>query len=354
MTKLLIILLLSIPPFLQQTLAAPENFTQQGSLNSDARTKISHGKSICPILGYDPTFGFLLGGAFFNGNTESAWVNQFDALFYGAFKAGLGLELKLKLWDTERLVYYIESGGNSLFDSYFGEGQTDLKNQKKIDNLKLYLNPSAWYRITKSLSTGLLLKLRSRNEFGVNGDRSQRVFGSEFTPLLGVAIRSDTRNHEIAPKTGNYAELRADYGPSLDFSRLQFEDRKYLELTPAWVFVLQAKAGASFGEPGYLYRYSLGGENILRGYQANRLRGRYFYLFQAENRYSLLRWLSVNLFSGLGDVGDKNLSDFSVPRITGGFGLRVGLPPDNVAKVRIDLGFARDEVSFYLNFNEAF
>jgi hypothetical protein len=92
----------------------------------------------------------------------------------------------------------------------------------------------------------------------------------------------------------------------------------------------------------------------MRGVTLNRFRGQHFYEAQGELRLRVLNWLSLVGFAAFADAADVSIADFTTPKLTGGGGLRLGLPPDYVAKARFDVGFSQDGWNFYLKFNEAF
>jgi hypothetical protein len=74
-------------------------------------------------------------------------------------------------------------------------------------------------------------------------------------------------------------------------------------------------------------------------------------VIQEELRWYLVRWLSVNVSADLGDIGD---GAFRQAKTTGQAGLRLGLPPDWVQKMRIDLGVGSDQKTFQIQFGEIF
>lgn len=332
------------------------------AINDDMKQRISNGISLSPIIGVDPTYGLLLGGAFFRGDTIAPMSNL-DLFFYATLKSVYGIEGKLTFWNRTDSYYKLEFEASNFFDAYFGEGNlTAPSAQVNIDIFKTVLNPSIWKRWTRQLSTGILAELRYRNETGVAAVSGRQVFGNDFTPVIGFAVNYDTRDHTILTKTGQYYQAKLDYGPSLlssragavDFVRLELESRHFMKATESIVLAGQLTLGTAFGDPGYQYRFTLGGSRKLRGYQSNRLRGRHYYMAQGESRLNVTNWLGFVGFLGVGDTADVNLGDFGRPKLTGGLGLRLGLPPDFIARARIDFAFSRDESAFYLNFNEAF
>ncbi len=350
------------PPKRKLAAVAPTPAPEGEAINDDMKNRISNGLSLSPIIGYDPTYGFLFGGAMFRGNTIAPMSNL-DLLLFATLKSVYAIESKYTYWNHADMYYKLEFEASNFFDSYFGEGNlTNPKIQQKIDIFKTVLNPSVWKRYSRQLSAGLLTELRYRNETGVDAVSGRQIFGNDFTPVVGIALNYDTRDHTVLTKQGQYYLAKLDYGPStlssrrsaVDFVRLELESRHFMKATESIVLAGQLAFGTAFGDPGYQYRFNLGGSRKLRGFQSNRLRGRHYYMAQGETRLDVLRWLGFVGFMGVGDTADKNLGDFGRPKLTGGLGLRLGLPPDFVAKARIDFAFSRDESAFYLNFNEAF
>ncbi len=105
------------------------------------------------------------------------------------------------------------------------------------------------------------------------------------------------------------------------------------------------------GEPGYLFRYRLGGLDALRGYKDNRFRGKTFFVLQEELRWYLNKYVSVNVSADFGDIADDS---FRQLKLTGQAGLRVGLPPGWGQKARVELGYGYDQSTFQIQFGEIF
>jgi outer membrane protein insertion porin family len=109
--------------------------------------------------------------------------------------------------------------------------------------------------------------------------------------------------------------------------------------------------GFSSGNPGYLFRYRLGGVDELRGYGDNRFRGKDEAVAQEELRWRINRWISFNSSVDAGDIGDD---DFRQLKATWQLGMRVGLPPDAKQKLRLDYGVGADQMTLQAQFGEVF
>lgn len=341
--------------------AAPAK-PQAAYLNDDVKNRINPGLSFAPIVGYGPTYGVIFGGAAFRG-VPTAPYSDASAQLFATTKGHFQGQLAYKLWDKNRSFYFIETIVTTFFDPYFGEGsKTNPNGRTDIDAFKINLNPSYGYRLSNTLTLGAYALIKERDETGVGGNKAARIFGSEFRSALGVSFSYDGRDNQIFTRNGQYASVAVDTGPALlstkagakDFTRLEVDLRNFFPLADWLVLGQQVRAGTATGDPGFLYRFALGGSDTIRGYQTNRMRGNHYYLGQLEARFFLLNWLGFTVFGSMGDVGDQRLADFTSPRFAKGFGLRFGLPPDLVAKARIDFGIADDQSSFYLVFNEAF
>lgn len=339
-----------------------EGYADTGPINEDMQSRISDGISISPILGYNPTYGMMFGLAVFRGDTEPP-VNNLDTRLYTTLKKSHALEASYTAWSRNNTFFRVETEISSYYDSYFGEGNdTDPSAETQIDKYFLKLVPSYWYRWTREFSGGVYSELRYRSERAIDGDSTRRLFDDEFTPVFGVAIHYDTRDHQLNSKSGSLIGVRTDVGPGLlstrvgaeNFIRLEAEGRQFFSLTDNLVLGTRGLIGMSAGDSGYLYRYSLGGTTVFRGFRENRFRGQYYYLGQLELRFQANKWVGLVGFTGLGDTADRNPGDFGTPRFVKGVGLRIGLPPDFVAMARLDFGWADDESTFSMNFNQAF
>jgi len=317
--------------------------------NDDVSHRINEGYSFAPILGYDPTFGTLFGAAAFRGSTKPPLSNG-HALVYGSTKGNFAAEAAYTYWDDDRMFYKAELRGSNFFSAYFGEGDnTDVNSLLKIETRTFSVIPTVGYRFSRDFSLSFYSQVKYREETAPT-----KIIPTELTPVIGVTAAYDLRDNQIDSKKGTYLALSVDGGPTKSFGRLEADVRQFFPVTEALVLAAQLRGGTSTGNPTYLYRYSIGGSGDMRGYQSNRLRGNHYYLGQLEARLKVLPWLTLATFAGGGDVANVTFSDFGKPKATYGGGVRIGLPPNFVAKARIDFGISQDEKNFYLVFNEAF
>ena len=107
--------------------------------------------------------------------------------------------------------------------------------------------------------------------------------------------------------------------------------------------------GISYGDPSYLFRFTLRGAERLRGYYTNRYRGDCFYSAQFEFRFPFYKRFSGVCFLDEDDVSDEKLNKIIVSY---GGGIRFSIN-DNV-NLRLDYGIGKDQNGVLFTFGEAF
>jgi outer membrane protein assembly factor BamA len=320
-------------------------------LSFEARAEIT--ESYAPILGYNPNSGLILGAAAFLKSPDDYLDLEAMGTLANVYAAVLNYRRSLDaIWILE-----MDNNVSSFYDLYYGEGMnTQVSNQVQLDQLK-YLGELHLDRIVgNGLSFGPLVYDRVRRETGINGDDSLRLIPGEDTYEFGIEAKLDRRDNEFSPTKGYYFEAEALNHPTpLDdggnFSQAQVDLRDYQSLGPI-IFAGHLLGDYSWGNPSYMYRYSLGGSDLLRGYYGNRFRGKNLAAAQLEARFPIWHCLSGDVFADSGEVADGPL-DGDI-ETTGGAGLRIALPPSGMMKARIDYGISKDQSGIYVAFGHAF
>ena len=317
-----------------------------------------------PIVGYDDKSGWLFGGAGFAYSEADPAIN-----------AQLFAVSNLNDFHSSTFNYEQRSGdwlvsfhglAERAFDNYYGEGDlTAPDNPYRLSIYHFEAKPGLLYRLRPHLRAGVFDDYRARLEtaaerldHAVPGDPTQ-VIPNESTDALGLKLEWDSRDRVLNTRSGDYHQLSLTYGPGdwttlpgeAGFMQLQLDLRRYRPIYRHLIFASRFLGAISHGQPSYLFRYRLGGLDTMRGYKDNRFRGEDFFVFQEELRWFLKNWLSVNGSLDLGDAGD---SAFHQLKVSPQLGLRVGLPPQWVQKMRIDLGYGFDQQTFQIQFGEIF
>jgi outer membrane protein assembly factor BamA len=319
----------------------------------------STGISLAPILAYEPSFGVIFGGASFFERPFDPRYRLFTRVTFTT-NSEYGVTFDLKRWYREDKFYQLQLDLDDYARPYYGEGMNTSASENvllegTVGRIQFYLKGRRGTRIT----SGPFIDYRGTDPKGVDGTDITPPEYKESTLSLGFSLNYDSRDSNLSPTSGYYNALTvrivpdflSTYQESETFLQAEGDLRAFRSIGEGLVLAGRFYAGGSWGTPSYQFRYSLGGPYLLRGFFTNRFRGDKFYVAQGELRKHLLLIGSGVVFAEIGEVTDDR---FESPRTSYGFGLRVTLPPDNVAKARVDLAWSEDQQSIYFVFGEAF
>ncbi len=353
----------------QETGSQGKNFQQAGADMKEWDFAIS------PVIGYDPTIGFVVGGAIFTyplGNRGFSSYLRSNVTFSGEFEVvtSFGYYGYKDIYDFSCDLEY-----STIYEYYYGEGNAarERDSGKSVYADVLLIKPefSLWSGKKNRLS--FFSDIRTRHENKIMDYNSEKEFDirlipDEFTAAAGVSFSYDTRDRIFPSNTrlGTFAAIFIQYLPA-SFSDLEgrkdvwqagFEARNFRYFRrPDLILALRLKGGVSSDDPGYMFRYRLGGLYSMRGNYYNRYRGSHYYTGTVELRFPLWSYFSGAVFTDFGDAADNNFSDFRHPKVTGGMGIRFGLPPSGEIKLRLDAGFRKYDggfMSMAFTFGEVF
>ena len=336
---------------------------QNSSPNSMSESKkISpYDYTLSPVFGYDPTTGFVFGGAGFiyplktpasYGDIQliatTSGKIQVQAMYmrYAIFK---NTDFKVPLTFTTFPQYY------------FGESDTtSASNYSEILSNRYFARPECIYSISSHFKISIFGDLRARKETSVqnkNGESlNQRLFPNEQNLGLGLSLIYDTRDNPGSTRLGfygsvfyeNISDLKSSVSGNSGLFGADFRYFHYI-YTSKFVIAARLSGGSSYGNPSYLFKYSIGGAEKLRGYYTNRFRGNHFYAAQAEFRFPVYQRFSGVCFVDEGDISDGDLNETLA---TYGAGIRFSIN-DNVT-LRLDYGVGNDQNGVFFTFGESF
>jgi len=307
-----------------------------------------HKWAIVPSYTRNSTYGHSFGGRAFiypSGNTGyytslEGMVSE-DLFFSTAFS--------YKYWRKNGDQFHLESFYDGFSEPYYGEGDKTLPGEKQdIPIHKVHIGVEYVFSILSDLYSGFFTAFDYREETS-----EKELFPSELLVSGGVLLRYDTRDNYFNPSKGEYYEVRSWFISRLDSPLfLETDIRLFFSLSQNFIIALRGATGAALiNSPRYLYKFSLGGPHLLRGYRLNRFRGDYYYLSQTELRYTLLKWLMLTSFFDFGSAANE--ISFP-PRYSFGGGLRFGLPPDFNKNIRVEFGLGEDQFNFVVAFGHPF
>lgn len=332
---------------------------QQEDMLADPEKDAGH--SVAPLVGYEPTFGFVFGGAYFYSAPRISFGTDVNTNFKQVYQ----LHSHFINRPAMRWEYGLKLGITQGYDPFYGQGgETKPGDFARLWGVNSSNRIHMAYKPTSILSLGAFVDGRIRTERAGDGSpKAGRQFPDETSFSLGIFQKIDTRDRREDPKEGFVFGTEVSLAPGAmssvagrpSFTQLSGDFIVYKEILngviPDVIAAFQVMGGTTFGQPGYLYNYRLGGANALRGYLENRFRGKKYYMQQTELRFPVLQPLSAAGFIGFGDITDDS---FTNPKMAYGVGIRIGLPPDYVSKIRIDMGFGRDQTGVFANFGQTF
>ena len=340
------------------TIATGTVTTAKSSITEPAQKKLSWFLSqeeslqkwaVLPTYSHNSTYGHIMGGRFFiypalnTGYYTSLEATVSQALFFQT-------HFTYQYWrkNGDQLAFIALYDGFS--EAYYGEGpHTKPEDRKNIPTDRVLMSVEYVSRIRAYLHGGGFLSFNYRKE------QSQTPLHAKENILSGgLLIRYDSRNNYFNATKGEYYELKSWMLlplPSPLF--IKGEVQLFFPLYKnKWVLAGKGSAGMSLFHPTpYVFRFALGGPHSLRGYRQNRFRGESYYLSQIELRYTPWPFLTIAKFFDAGSAGDS----FPLPpRYSLGGGLRFGLPPDYNKKMRLEVGFGKDQYNIVVSFGHPF
>lgn len=183
-----------------------------------------------------------------------------------------------------------------------------------------------------------------------------------YVRALGF-VEVDYRQPLNARKGGFYRLDVSHYadgdGGAFSFTRADLDLRQYVSfLAERRVLVgrvlLSTTETDSGSEVPFYLMPSLGGHTDLRGFRANRFRGRHAMLLQGEYRWEIWAGFEGALFYDAGKVANRR-ADLSFDDLESAYGIGFRFNTDNGVIMRIDTAFgSRDGVHFYMVFGGLF
>ena len=259
---------------------------------------------------------------------------------------------------------------------YYGEGIASRRSDRADYSLSGVSVEGVWERQFDS-SIGLsvrggVLGLR----VGTGANDSLLNFEERFVPAvipggltqprfvtLGAGLVRDTRQNPAAPEDGTMVGLAfrrfATLGTTdLDFTRLTLEARAYATpKTTRGVLALRALVSTDFTDNGrptpFYLQQSLGGGDSIRGLPPYRFQDQALYVFSAEYRWRLHRYVEVAPFVDAGNTASA-LSRLTFQSLKVGPGVAVRVRTDNGTIARLEVGTSSEGYRIVVGTGPAF
>ena len=249
----------------------------------------------------------------------------------------------------------------------FGLGN-DVKRDsvEQVQYERLKFSATSLFRVAKDFYVGVPIDLASY--FNVEPDSNSflirdSVAGLEggFTFGTGLDAAYDSRDNRYNPYKGAYILAVMWWHPTFlgsayDYTRFEFDARKYFNPWLNHVIAIQATTTATGGDVPFYDLAQMGGDNKMRGYYQGAYRDNVLVDGQVEYRMPIWKIFGMTAWLGTGRVA-HSYSDLSLDgfRISYGAGIRIKVDSKHNTNLRIDFGFGENGIKgTYINFAEAF
>ncbi|SMO60539.1 BamA/TamA family outer membrane protein [Fodinibius sediminis] len=352
---------------------------QPGSAQDSTAVSESEYKNkilLLPAIGSSPETGFMFGAVavaqFKMGSAglETRSSSVLVSAIYTVKKQILLSMLPDIVWTGET---WIASGNyfvNYFPESYWGVGpSTDKDDEVTVLYTQVNLEQQLLRQVAAGFFTGPYLRWSKLYNLTFEDTKGNRIAVPDVRGAEGVVTagggwiaRWDRRNSNMTPTRNHFVQITllgqpAWSGNSHYYMLYELDARKYVPLKKEArsVLALQALIQLHSGSPPFSDMALLGGDRINRGYYRGRYRDQNAAQAQAELRQNLRGRLGIAVFAATGEVWRRfeNIS-FATYKWTMGAGLRLNLNREDPTNLRIDVGFNKESIGFYLQFGEAF
>ncbi len=255
--------------------------------------------------------------------------------------------------------------------SYFGVGNgTTEADRSEITYQRFLVEPLLLRQVADKLFVGGGFRYNTYYNNLLVEDTEELLAGNSLQDSLGsknvgleFAASYDNRDNVVNAQRGILAEFTQGFyttalGGSSAFQLSKIDLRGYRRLHPKGVLGFQLFGRYSSGETPVQELSSLGGSDLLRGFQEFRFRDRLAVFAQAEYRWQVLPNIGLVAYGGAGQVAPE-VATLALPelRYSLGTGFRVLVIPKENINLRVDYGFGLGKSTgsgFYFGLGEAF
>lgn len=354
---------------------------QKYQLNQKLREKDGR-LMFTPVVGpgYTPELGFTFaGGAMlsFKTNKTDSIIQRSSMPIMGGVTSTGAIFLNSKItsfWLADKIRAYGEIVYKDMPDHFWGVGYNDAYNTVQSDTTTAYrrlwwwVNPKILWQYKRNNFIGVNIDVNytkgSEASTGVQNHEYYKMFNDKpFNAGLGIVYQYDSRDIPVNAWKGMFVEVNATiYGKYLggnnDYKLLLLDYRKYWQIKrPGQILALQTKARLTTGNVPYGEMSQLGSPFDLRGYTWGRYRHESMFFIIPEYRHTFkklngqLSNQGIIFWLATGTLGEK-VNEFDSWLPNAGVGYRFEVQPR--MNVRFDVGFGKESMGFYFNFNEAF
>lgn len=326
---------------------------------------------VLPIPLSNPALGsglVLAGVSFYQPeNSPRPWMTGAGVLWTDNGSRGGGVFQKAYMGgDKYRISGF--AGGADLNLNFYGIGASDAGRDISIpinQNGRVF-KVDGFRKVYENTYVGLRLRMATINtSFRFDGEPPP-IFEGQSLELEsdiggpGLLAQYDTRDSELWPSTGRYANLQAQwdiesFGSDFVYDKQELTYNHYLGMGDSGVLAMRGSVCRAGDGTPFFDLCLFGASNDLRGYETGQYRDRALAAVQAEYRWRFSpRWGAV-FFAGVGSVAPTlgELAD-SVTLPSGGAGLRFQASRTYKVNISLDYAIGRDSEALYFYIGESF
>lgn len=336
----------------------------------------SDGIFLFPLLYYTPDTRIAAGAVgiyYFNTGTHTKVEDAKTRLSYVKLLSDYTQNKQFDLWSSwniftneEKYLFKGEFRYRRFPDRFYGIGNnTPNSNEEFYTYDLLHLKLLGLKKVAPNFFVGLDYQFAYEYNFGLQeGGLLQKGditgYNGGIGSGAGVVITYDSRDNVVNSYEGVLFEVSAYYfdealGGNFNYFNLNAVFSTYKEVFKNQVFAFHVLTRTNFGGVPFLDMAKVGGDEILRGYAANRYRDHHFTGMQVEYRFPVWWRFGAVVFAGAGDVM-RSPSDLRLDRLkySIGGGIRFNINKKERLNLRFDYGFGRRSDAFYIMMGEAF
>lgn len=371
-----IFMLLVVSGFTIHTTYAQKSFADKFKFWKQDTAVKSEGIFLFPLLYYTPDTRIAAGAVgiyYFNTGSHTTIKDSKTRLSYVKLLSDYTQNKQFDLWSSwnvftneEKFLIKGELRYRRFPDRFYGVGNnTPESNEEFYTYDLLHLKLLGMRKVADKFFVGLDYQFSHEYNFGLeDGGILQQGdivgYNGGTGSGAGGVVTYDSRDNVVNSYEGMLFEVSAYYfsenfGGNFNYFNLNAVFSTYKEVFKHHIFALHLVSRTNFGGVPFLDMAKAGGDEILRGYAANRYRDHHFTGMQVEYRFPVWWRFGAVVFAGAGDVMSAP-TDLRLDRLKYSFGggLRFNINKRERLNLRFDYGFGRKSSAFYIMMGEAF
>lgn len=260
-----------------------------------------------------------------------------------------------------------ELGYYRYFYNFYGIGpNSKIENKETYDVNFPRIRINALRGITEKLFVGINYRFDLYDIVGLEPNglvEALTIPGKEggVTSLIGPLIRYDSRDNNFYPRKGYYATLSTSssfkaIGATYNYSTVEYSFSTYKTWGGDKTLAANFTTGATLGAAPFYEYFYISSPKRSRGFNDRRYMDRNLLLFQLEYKMHMIWRIDAVAFGSLASLDGNWLTnwEFNKAKTAGGLGIRFKLIKDQEIRLRCDVGYAEDQLNFYITIGEAF